>query len=310
MDYKIKAKYAKHPKTPSGILDYLSKDDDYYIRRIVALNENATPEILTRLASDSELEVRLSVARNRNTPEDILLKLYNESNNADKRNMQLSLLDNDNAPSSIIDDCAKSDDDGIRCAAAYHINISLDTLNAMVNDECTEVRANVAKWTNSIDVLKILSNDSDAYVRCCAAYNKHLTDELIIKLSKDADEDVIKTLAYNQNISVQILKIIINNETNVHRKINFLSNPNVTKQLMEETLQNNINNEDFLVSFLNLAWCIDRENYKNVSNIELIECILNVFTIISKLPNIEKFKNPLLFAARRIIDYDGTPIDI
>ena len=66
--------------TDPKILDELSKDEDFYVRRCVARNSNTTSETLDYLSSDEDSDVRCYVARNPNTTSEILDYLSKDEN--------------------------------------------------------------------------------------------------------------------------------------------------------------------------------------------------------------------------------------
>lgn len=68
-------KVADNPKTPVSILELLSEDKGWIIRRAVARNLTTPTDILRRLSQDEVWLVRWGVAGNLNTPADILRRL-------------------------------------------------------------------------------------------------------------------------------------------------------------------------------------------------------------------------------------------
>ena len=61
--------------TNPKILDEFSKDENYYVRRGVASNPNASPEILNYLSEDEDWHVRCWVASNLNTTPETLKQM-------------------------------------------------------------------------------------------------------------------------------------------------------------------------------------------------------------------------------------------
>jgi hypothetical protein len=63
---------AKNPNTSIDVLEVLSRDKTWTIRRRAALNPNTPVDVLKDLATDKEERVREEVAWNHNTPSEVL----------------------------------------------------------------------------------------------------------------------------------------------------------------------------------------------------------------------------------------------
>ena len=57
--WRERRKVAKHPNCPVYILDNLSKDNNFWVKKAVAINKNSTEEILKEMNKDQDWEIRL-----------------------------------------------------------------------------------------------------------------------------------------------------------------------------------------------------------------------------------------------------------
>jgi hypothetical protein len=73
--YYIRCEVAINRNTTPETLDYLSKDKDSWVRWRVALNPNTTPQTLDYLSKDIDCLVRWRVAENTNTSPETLKQM-------------------------------------------------------------------------------------------------------------------------------------------------------------------------------------------------------------------------------------------
>ena len=70
----------RNTKDPK-VLDELSKNEDYYVRRHIALNPNTSPETLDYLSRDEDYHVRRNVTENTNTSPETLKQMAIDKEN-------------------------------------------------------------------------------------------------------------------------------------------------------------------------------------------------------------------------------------
>ena len=76
----------------------------------------------------------------------------------------------------------------------------------------TQEKLILAKTSNDINILTILSKDKDEYIRAYVASNKNTPVEILSLLAKEQDRYTREFVAYNKNTSIEILKELINDE--------------------------------------------------------------------------------------------------
>ena len=92
-----------------------SKDRDWRVRAMVAMNENTPPELLAAMSRDSEWEVQCLVAQNSNTPSRILDGLSRDIDPF----VRGCVLMNKNVPSGLIRALRTDPHDTVRCWATH-----------------------------------------------------------------------------------------------------------------------------------------------------------------------------------------------
>lgn len=64
--YALAKNLAKNPNTPVKTLIFLSKDENFYVRYLIAINPNTPPKTLITLSQDKDWFVRSILAKNPN----------------------------------------------------------------------------------------------------------------------------------------------------------------------------------------------------------------------------------------------------
>jgi hypothetical protein len=170
---------AYNPNTPPEILTLLARDENYYVRCVVAQNPNTPPEILTILARDEVWSVRWRVALNPNTPPESLTIL------------------------------ARDEDYDVRWGVADNPNTPPEILTLLARDKNVSVRRCVAYNPNTPpEILTILAQDGDSYVRADAQQNPNYTPVKELKVTAKQYEALKKLLAASQD---EDLKSILTN---------------------------------------------------------------------------------------------------
>jgi hypothetical protein len=128
-------------------------------------------------ASFSERQkVKANLAKNTNTPGEVLSALFNQSN----------------------EDNFDGDDRTILRYIAGNPNTSIEVLKGLAKLNSFEIKSELAKNDNTpLEALEIFANDVFASIRMYTAMNANVSKEILIKLSKDREQDVKSTaLAY------------------------------------------------------------------------------------------------------------------
>ena len=196
---KWKLSYSKEA-TPE-MLDYLSNDKDWVVRRNVAQNPNTSTETLDRLSKDV-WRVKMNVANNKNTSSKTLDRMSNDEN----REVRIGVAFNPNTSTETLDRLSKEESEYVRMNVAYNKNTSTEALDRLSEDENEYVRKNVAQNPNtSTETLDKLSKDKNEYVRENAKSNlskkqnggidfSKMTPELRQKIKDWDTEDIKKFL--------------------------------------------------------------------------------------------------------------------
>ena len=81
---------------------------------------------------------------------------------------------------------------------------------------------NIAAISKDINILDILSKDTDTLVRWYVACNTNTSAETLSLLAKDIDANVRYHVAGNPNVTIEILKELINDENKFIKNLAFM----------------------------------------------------------------------------------------
>ena len=123
-------------KTPSAVLEKLSRDESAEVRDGVAQNRSTPPNLLDQLADDPSTGVRELVAAHMNTSSAILLHLANDP----VRSIHIRLLERRDLPSNVLEHLAHNADPIVRELVAGHANTPAHCLQQLAEDADPKVQ--------------------------------------------------------------------------------------------------------------------------------------------------------------------------
>ena len=179
----VRAAVAARAVAPE-VLDVLSTDPKWVVRRAVAYNSNTRPGVLRVLAGDSCDEVRAAVAFHRDTPPETLEKLAGD----DYRWVRDSLASNPSAPAETLWTLTGDEDSYVRETAAEHAALAPERLQALAAHQDWRLRAAVAlNPAMSVELLETLAGDDNSDVRRCVCHNNNVPAAVLDALGSDPD---------------------------------------------------------------------------------------------------------------------------
>jgi hypothetical protein len=216
---KLRPQIAKHPRTPTALLEILAQDEDPAVRKAVTSNSKApvailqllrkdeddttaydalyaleraaasstTPSDLEQLAGDEDGGVRLAVAENLDAPPAVLERLADDKD----RGVRIAVLKNPNTPPAALERFAADDDDRLRRLAARHPNTPPAVLERLASDEDSGLRyAAGANPATPLAALDRLAGDDDEFVRRAVSEHRNTPRATLERLAGDEDEYV------------------------------------------------------------------------------------------------------------------------
>jgi hypothetical protein len=206
------------------------------LARIVAKNPVAPAELLKKLATSTDKKIKKAVAANPNTPVEELMTLGAEFPKQLLENpiFDLLLLENPNfleqiPPKTLI---------GLLSLPEIPKDFVMLARKCLSKLHCWE-RIGLAKNPNTqIELLEILAQDQNKYVRSDVAENPNTPIKLLEILAQDQEYNIRRSVAKNPNTPIKLLEIFAQVETfakNQDNKIRFgvINNPNTPIKLLK-----------------------------------------------------------------------------
>lgn len=188
--------------TSPEMLNILSKNPSFSVRRSVARNVSADPATLNLLAHDSDLHVRVALAKNPFIPIESMYILAKDLSPS----IQYALAGNKNLPPDILNILSMSNDKDIVRQVAENVNTSNETLRRLVA-ESHYYNIEISMNANlSSELLKILSEDYSSDVRYGIAIHEKTTADILMALSSDPVADIRFAVCSNPNVDMKTLK--------------------------------------------------------------------------------------------------------
>ena len=239
---KIRGRIARDSNSQKELLLF-SNDDSKEVRCIVASNQNTPSEVLMDLAKDPSAEVRATVASHKNASIDILESILDNSSDGDSDSyndilIKCRIVINRNANSDIIERVFNSthnervketiacdrktnpkilkkliqdESDYVRRAAINNTSLSREFKERLVyNTDDDLLKINVAQNTDSIEIIKYLSEDPSVLVRLNVAYNENTPADILHKLAfVKSNLKIRRGVVSNPNTSKETFKGLI-----------------------------------------------------------------------------------------------------
>ncbi len=187
----------------------LATDEDWYIRRAVALNPHTPPDILVRLAGDEDADVRRGAAENPHTPLDTLAVLVSDNDHSVRK----AVAHNERISREMLDGLANDKSAAIRRVVA-HKTISPDVLAGLARDKDVRVCQRVANNPHTPSkALAGLAGNEDWEVREAVARHSHTTPDILARLASDEIVDIRRAVADNPHTTPDTLAVLRNDKT-------------------------------------------------------------------------------------------------
>jgi hypothetical protein len=228
----VRSAVASNANTLPTTLEQLAKDSDKSVRKEVARNTNSPQDILSYLSKDVDVEVVSMLCRNTNTLPETITMLFNLNSSYLHNQLATYLV----VPSHLLKSFIHHAEDEVRASTAKHQNLTLEQQRALAQDECKRVRQNLAaNETCSIITLNMLADDSDHYVCAEVVKNKNVTNDLLIKSSKNLSPAVSKALLDIETLPDEVFfNLLQTPSTDVKKKI--VAHEQVGQEILEHVL--------------------------------------------------------------------------
>jgi AAA ATPase central domain protein len=238
-DWTIRNELSSKQVVLKDIEEILSKDSDGNVRKSLASNPNISDKVIKILFTDSDWEVRAGLSCNLNLSEKIAEKLVRD-NDLDVRK---SLASNPNISDKVIKILSSDSDWEVRAGLSCNLNLPENIAEKLARDDDLDVRKSLASNPNISDkVIKILSTDSDWSVREKLASNPNLSKDIMQALMeddysyKDSGDNMVypvkNGLAINPNIPNDLSRILAK-EDNYFLKKSLAKNENISNDVVE-----------------------------------------------------------------------------
>jgi hypothetical protein len=194
-DTSTQAAVASHSNTPSTVLSYLGGHGKYTILKAVAKNPHTPDEVIEKLATHKHSAVREAVACREVLPEAIAVRLAKDPELAIRM-----MLIRENRTDAVWQILAKDSDPRVRGSVAKISTLSDNLLESFFGDPSQGVRASLGlnfKLASRPDFVDRLLNDADPVVRTTAY--RHGKIQHYLRMSSDANVNVRAEAALSLN---------------------------------------------------------------------------------------------------------------
>ena len=222
-DGNVRKSLASNPNISDKVIKKLSTDSDWVVRAGLSCNLNLSEKIAEKLAVDDYLDVRKSLASNPNISDKVIKILSSDSD----WEVRAGLSSNLNLSEKIAEKLARDDDLDVRKSLASNPNISDKVIKILFSDSDWGVREKLASNPNlSKDIMQALMEDDYSYkdfsrynyfydnivypVKNGLAINPNIPNDLSLILVKDENCFLQESLAKNENISSDVVEMLVN----------------------------------------------------------------------------------------------------
>jgi hypothetical protein len=271
-DMDLRVEVAGNPKLPESIQEILASDSESYVQEVLAGNENLSAAIMDQLTKSTNVAVRTAVASNpkisnlaieillgdkeaevisallknnaittelkSRVPKELILHEEHQENKEISPEVLASFAkdkavttrrmaaSNSNTPEESLVILSKDKDKGIRkriiANESASSSLKIEIFNSVLKDLKSEDKKDLARDSSyetlesnnaSIPskILEVLSQDPDDEVRKTLSWNENdnVTESILTLLAKDKSQDVREGVAGNKNSPINILTILL-----------------------------------------------------------------------------------------------------
>lgn len=201
-------------------------------------NPLMSKELITKMAEkEKDVSVLSAIAGNSKTPVDVLKSLIPN----DDLEIQKELLANPNFPTPELENVLKNTKhDEIKKIVNEKLEEKKKKELEEIKNGSTSTKQSIAANPNTtLDVLKMLSEDSSSYVQKSVADNPNCPADILDKLSETGNEHIYKAISENPNVSEKTLLKIVDKSSDSKVKNAIVQNEHtpasVLKKLSEKT---------------------------------------------------------------------------
>ena len=196
-DWTIRNELSSKQVVLKDIEEILSEDSDGNVRKSLASNPNISDKVIKILSSDSDWEVRAGLSCNLNLSEKIAEKLAVD----DDLDVRKSLASNPNISDKVIKILFSDSDWGVREKLASNPNLSKDIMQALMEDDYSY--KDFSRYNYFYDNIVYP-------VKNGLAINPNIPNDLSLILVKDENCFLQESLAKNENISSDVVEMLVN----------------------------------------------------------------------------------------------------
>lgn len=226
-DREVRSAIADNPQTPLPILERLANDPHDDVRRSISRNTNTPVSWLIKFANDRSDDVRANTARNPRTPASVLEQLSRDRVQSVRYvvarhpqtpipvletlaaepdvNMRCAVTQNPNLPIGVLEKLAQCSETSIKRAVASHPKAPTALVRELLYEGAKWFRGDVARATQSVEILDRLARDWEPWVRQCVTENRYTPAILLEKLAKDEKMEIRINVAKHPNTPTAVL---------------------------------------------------------------------------------------------------------
>ena len=202
----------KEDNVPTNILEILSKNSNWEIRKAVALHENTPEEVIQKLANDDDSDVQEAIQQRqlpndwRELDEDEKIEKLQEENvdpdilktfaNSSNWRIRTAVASNKNTPEDVLKQLAKDDDEDVQ-VAVLNRQLPSDWRQLDANEKLEKINSeNVSEVV--LIILAQLKGWNYVQIRAAVASHQNTPENVLKQLAKDNDDDVREAVLSRQ----------------------------------------------------------------------------------------------------------------
>ena len=261
-DSYVKQAVAGNLNTPKEILEEMAEHPDLYIQRVVAGNINTPKEALRKLAVKYECpeEIIEVIGRNTNTPQDVLEGLANH----ESIEIRKVIAKNNNTPKKILEKLAIDSKIYVRMKVAENTTTPVGILKEMMEREFEQIKAQIAKFGDSIDNVKefldkqrahistklLIGSDTEVYKNLIkrvkemftsviveVAKNPNISENMMIELAEDKRRRIREGIAENVKASDEVFEIL-GEDDEIRVRVKVAGNLKASERILKKLANN------------------------------------------------------------------------
>ena len=216
---KVEAAIATHTKTPREVLKYFIKNKSTYVKTLIAMRIDCDEELQTLLFCENDKEVLEALSYNENLNPEIVLKFIKHETLSKNLARYLRLDDelfeklsshpyelakNESLTLSMQNNLITLNNNQVNLSLAFNNYLKEDVVAQLIYEGSHDIKYAIYE-NKSTPVCILKSAYDDIKNHSALAHNENTPVEILTKLYKSENADVLMGLAKNENTPIEIL---------------------------------------------------------------------------------------------------------